>query len=93
MPATLDFYVVAVAGPEPNWIRWDPNTNLPCFTGIRPDGVSFSEATALKRRADICCGGTLSIVPLSEFGGIQIETAPGSGVYEWFVNAGDEVDA
>jgi hypothetical protein len=55
-------YVVSVAGPTPTWIGWNSDHNLPRFTFHRPDGVSFSEAKALKASADICCGGTLSVV-------------------------------
>lgn len=58
-------YVVSVAGPEPAWIRWNPDTNLPCVTFDQPDGISLSEAEALKACADICCGGTLSVVPVA----------------------------
>lgn len=63
MPTT---YVVSVAGPEPAWIRWNDDTNLPCFTFFQPQGTSPEEAHALKERADICCGGTLSVVPADE---------------------------
>lgn len=62
MTTTAKLYVVRAAGPEPTWIRWNHNTNLPCFTFCCPDGVSRAEAKALKDRADICCGGWLSIV-------------------------------
>jgi hypothetical protein len=57
-------WVVCVenANPTRSFVRWDPSTNLPRFTFQRPDGVSFTEAEALKNRADICCGGTLRIV-------------------------------
>ena len=60
-------YLVSVAGPKPAWIRWNPDTNLPCVTFDQPDGISLSEAEALKARADICCGGTLSVVPEAAF--------------------------
>jgi hypothetical protein len=57
-------WVVSVenANPTRSFVCWDPSTNLPRFTFQRPDGVSFTEAEALKNRADICCGGTLRIV-------------------------------
>jgi hypothetical protein len=56
-------YVVSLAdNPTPAWVRWNPDNHLPCFTFIRPEGVSLSDAEALKARADICCGGTLRIV-------------------------------
>ena len=57
-------YVVSVenANPTRSFVCWNPNTNLPRFTFQRPDGVTFTEAKALKERADICCGGTLRIV-------------------------------
>jgi len=58
----MTLYAVSAEGPQPTWIRWDANTNLPCFTFNQPEGVSPSEAEYLKDRADICCGGTLSIV-------------------------------
>jgi hypothetical protein len=54
-------YVVRVAGPQKAWIDWDQNRNLPCFTFIQPDGGTRAEAKALITRANICCGGTLSI--------------------------------
>ena len=46
----------------PAWIHIDSKTNQPSFTFDKPEGVSLSDAEALKARADICCGGTLSIV-------------------------------
>jgi hypothetical protein len=58
----MNSYVVSVAGPTPTWIRWNSDTNLPCFTFNLPEGVSLPDAKALKARADICCGGTLSVV-------------------------------
>lgn len=62
----MNLYVVFVEGPLPTWIRWNANTNLPCFTFICPEGVSLADAEALKERADICCGGTLSVVEASD---------------------------
>jgi hypothetical protein len=61
-------WVVSVenASPTRSFVCWDPNTNLPRFTFERPDGVSFTEAEALKERADICCGGTLRIVRIND---------------------------
>jgi hypothetical protein len=56
----MALYVVRVAGPERAWIDWDRN-HLPCFTFIQPEGVTRAEAKALMARANICCGGTLSI--------------------------------
>lgn len=35
---------------------------------------------------------TFTLPVREELGGIQIETAPGSGVYEWYANAGDTWD-
>lgn len=72
----MTFYVVSVAGPEPAWIRWNPDTNLPCVTFDQPDGISLSEAEALKARAAICCGGTLSVVPVAEMVAQSIATRP-----------------
>jgi hypothetical protein len=57
----MALYVVRVAGPERAWIAWDRNRNLPCFTFIQPDAIGRAEAKALMARANICCGGTLSI--------------------------------
>ncbi len=54
-------YVVTVEGPRSAWVRWNRNTGLPCFTFVRPDGISLAEARELKSRADICCGGTLRV--------------------------------
>jgi hypothetical protein len=61
----MTLYVVSVESPLPAWIRWNTNTNLPCFTFACPEGVSHADAKALKERADICCGGTLSVVEAS----------------------------
>jgi hypothetical protein len=61
----MALYVVRVAGPERAWIDWDRNRNLPCFTFIQPDAVTRAEAKALMARANICCGGTLSIARVS----------------------------
>jgi len=65
----MSTYVVAVGTSRPAWLpKWpawihvNPETNLPCFTFDKPEGVSLSDAEALKARAEICCGGTLSIV-------------------------------
>ena len=58
-------FVVRVVGPEKAWIGWDQNRNLPCFTFIEPEGVTRAEAKALMARANICCGGTLSIARVS----------------------------
>ena len=55
-------YVVAVDGPQPAWVRWDRNTNLPRFTFEMPQAMTRDEARRLKQQADICCGGTLRIV-------------------------------
>ena len=62
----MTLYVVSAEGPQPTWIRWNTNTNLPCFTFACPEGVSLVDAEALKERADICCGGTLSVVEASD---------------------------
>ena len=64
----MALYVVAVenASPTRSFVCWDHSTNLPRFTFQRPRGVSYPEAEDLKERADICCGGTLRIVPLGE---------------------------
>ena len=57
-------WIVSVenASPARSFVCWDFNTNQPRFTFQRPDGVSYTEAEALKERADICCGGTLRVV-------------------------------
>lgn len=59
-------YVVSVAGPQPAWVRWDKNTGSPCFTFDRPDGLGRADAEVLKARADIGCGGTLTIVEVED---------------------------
>ena len=61
-------WVVSVenASPTRSFVCWDPSTNLPRFTFQRPDGVSFTEAEALKERADISCGGTLRVVRIDD---------------------------
>lgn len=55
-------YSVSIQGPQPAWIVWDYNVNLPKITFTRPNPLSYTEARELKKRADICCGGTLKIV-------------------------------
>lgn len=58
--ATL--YLVRAEAPEPAWIRWDGNTGLPQFTFEPPTPMTRTAAVALRDRARICCGGTLSVV-------------------------------
>lgn len=61
-------FVVSVenANPARSFVCWDFDTNLPRFTFQRPDGVSYTDAVALKERADICCGGTLRILRIDD---------------------------
>ena len=49
-------------GLAPAWVKRDTNTRLPQFTFNRPQGLSFADALALKRQADITCGGTLRVI-------------------------------
>jgi hypothetical protein len=55
-------YAVEVESPTPAWVKRDTNTRLPQFTFIQPQGLSHADALALKRQADITCGGTLRVV-------------------------------
>jgi hypothetical protein len=55
-------YVVKVENPTPAWVKLDANTRLPRFTFNQPRGLSRADALALKRQADITCGGTLRVV-------------------------------
>lgn len=59
-------YLVSVEGPEPAWVTWDRNANLPRFTFQQPAGLSLAEAQQLKQQAEISCGGTLCVVPLED---------------------------
>jgi hypothetical protein len=55
-------YAVKVENPTPAWVKMDANTRLPRFTFNQPRGISRADALALKRQADITCGGTLRVV-------------------------------
>ena len=59
MPA---HYVVKVQSPTPAWVKMDASTRLPRLTFNQPRGLSRADAMALKRQADITCGGTLRVV-------------------------------
>ena len=59
MPAR---YVVKAQSSTPAWVKMDANTRLPRFTFNQPRGLSRADAMALKRQADITCGGTLRVV-------------------------------
>jgi hypothetical protein len=53
--------------PEPCWVCWsEVNPMLPVFTFRQPPGMSLQAAEDLKASADICCGGTLSVVAADE---------------------------
>jgi hypothetical protein len=65
MTTTTDYaaFQVRVENPTPAWIVRNRNSNLPCFTFIKPEPISLEDAQELKASADICCGGTLRIEP------------------------------
>jgi len=59
-------YVVSATGPQPTWVRWDQNSGLPRFTFSQPAGMELGDAYALRSRAAICCGGTLTLVEVED---------------------------